>query len=134
VRAGLLFGAGEERSLFERAPRARSIDADVLVSLTYLPDFANRCLDLAVDGASGFWHLAHEGARTMAEWRALGAELGGAPRAADPAMTSPPGRAVLQRGLRSTRWSPLPSVESALERYLRDSPMRPPAAAVASGF
>jgi dTDP-4-dehydrorhamnose reductase len=41
--------------------------ADVVVSPTYVPDLVHAALDLLIDGESGLWHLANEGAVTWAE-------------------------------------------------------------------
>jgi dTDP-4-dehydrorhamnose reductase len=40
---------------------------DMAVSPTYVPDLVHACLDLAIDGESGIWHLANVGTLTWAE-------------------------------------------------------------------
>ncbi len=51
--------------------------ADVVVSPTYVPALAHAVLDLVVDGASGVWHLANQGAFTWAEFARRVAEAAG---------------------------------------------------------
>ena len=43
---------------------------DAWVSPTYVPDLVNVSLDLLMDGESGVWHLANQGATTWADSRA----------------------------------------------------------------
>ncbi len=42
--------------------------SDLVVSPTYTPDLVNGVLDLLVDGETGVWHLANEGALSWAEF------------------------------------------------------------------
>ena len=104
---------GAERAL--AAGRAVEAGHDV-VSPTYVPDLVHEVLDLLIDGGTGLWHLANPGAIS---WRDLAA------RAA---------RRRLRRGLvtrhrtrsRSTRAASergvlLPPLDSALDRFFRDS-------------
>ncbi|HEX5872146.1 MAG TPA: sugar nucleotide-binding protein, partial [Longimicrobium sp.] len=50
---------------------------DATVSPTYVPDLANACLDLLIDGERGIWHLATPGAITWAELARRAAGLAG---------------------------------------------------------
>jgi dTDP-4-dehydrorhamnose reductase len=50
---------------------------DATVSPTYVPDLANACLDLLIDGERGIWHLANPGAITWADLARREAELAG---------------------------------------------------------
>ncbi len=50
---------------------------DVIVSPTYVPDLANACLDLLIDGESGLWHLANKGAVSWVDLARQGAAIAG---------------------------------------------------------
>jgi dTDP-4-dehydrorhamnose reductase len=51
--------------------------ADVTMSATYIPDLVHACLDLAIDGDRGVWHLANLGETTWAELARSAAALAG---------------------------------------------------------
>jgi dTDP-4-dehydrorhamnose reductase len=94
---------------------------DWIVSPTYVPDLAHRCLDLLIDSESGLWHLANEGALSWAEFARLGAEA----RGINPhRIVNCPGRELGLRARRppysalgSLRGSMLPPVDDAIQRY-----------------
>jgi dTDP-4-dehydrorhamnose reductase len=48
-----------------------------VVSPTYVPDLVHACLDLLVDGETGLWHLASDGAVSWAEFARRAAEAAG---------------------------------------------------------
>jgi dTDP-4-dehydrorhamnose reductase len=111
--------------------------SDVVVSPTYVPDLVDTVLDLAIDGESGLWHLASDGALT---WEELARE---AARAADINADRLVGVSLDDLGLAAERphYSALTSeraalmapVDDALARYARGRPWeRTPLAAVAS--
>jgi dTDP-4-dehydrorhamnose reductase len=50
---------------------------DVTISPTYVPDLVHACLDLAIDGATGTWHLANLGAITWAAFARAAARTAG---------------------------------------------------------
>ena len=95
--------------------------ADLVVSPTYVPDLVDACLDLAIDGERGVWHLANIGAMTWAELGRAAARLGGF------AESTVVGVAMHHLGLRaprpaysalgSARGQLLPHVDHALGRY-----------------
>jgi dTDP-4-dehydrorhamnose reductase len=92
------------------------------VSPTYVPDLVNASLDLLIDGASGLWHLANEGATSWAEFARLSANLRGYDAArVVPVASSSLGFAAPRpaySALASERGSGLmPPLEAALERY-----------------
>jgi dTDP-4-dehydrorhamnose reductase len=129
VRAGSFFGPWDGRNTVTRAIEAVQAGghfaaaADVTLSPSYLPDVADAVLDLLIDGETGLWHLANDGAATWADIarEAVGgagldgkrvlavphAELGW--RAPRPARSA----------LRSTRAALMPGLETALGAYLR---------------
>lgn len=130
VRSGPFFGPWDERNPAARAIRAAAAGetvtaaADVTVSPTYLPDLVNVALDLLIDGERGLWHLANPGAVTWAEFlRAAvrGAGLDEAAVVAKPAaglgwIAPRPACSVLA----TSRGAGLPSLDSALGRFLAD--------------
>jgi dTDP-4-dehydrorhamnose reductase len=98
---------------------------DTVVSPTYVPDLVNACLDLLIDEESGVWHLANSGALTWAELAARAVDLAGADAAhLRPCPSEALGfkaRRPAFSALASARTPLLPSVESALERYIRNA-------------
>jgi dTDP-4-dehydrorhamnose reductase len=50
---------------------------DMIISPTYVPDLVNASLDLLIDGATGLWHLANQGATTWAEFARHAASMRG---------------------------------------------------------
>ncbi|HEX2555907.1 MAG TPA: family 1 glycosylhydrolase [Microvirga sp.] len=90
-----------------------------VVSPTYVPDLVHGVLDLLIDGGAGLWHLANPGAIA---WRDFGAAM--AERAGfDPARVVGPDAEEPARiaALTSERGLLLPPLESAMERFFRDS-------------
>jgi dTDP-4-dehydrorhamnose reductase len=131
VRTSAFFGPWDEYNfatilLRTIASGRRFVAAsDSVVSPTYVPDLVHACLDLLIDGESGIWHLANEGALTWAEFaRSIARGAGfdanliearptrllrlAAPRPRNSALTSERGRL-------------LPPLETAVARYLRES-------------
>jgi dTDP-4-dehydrorhamnose reductase len=53
--------------------------SDLVVSPTYVPDLVNAMLDLAIDGETGLWHLANEGAVTWTQFGVMIAQAFGYP-------------------------------------------------------
>jgi dTDP-4-dehydrorhamnose reductase len=89
-----------------------------LVSPTYVPDLAHVAFDLLIDGAYGLWHLTNPGALSRHGFIRRVAETAGL----DPAAVAPlPGDAALNRALTSERGVLLPPLDSAIDRYLRES-------------
>lgn len=98
--------------------------SDAVVSPTYVPDLVNQTLDLLIDGESGLWHLANHGAIAWADLAREVAILAGVdpqPLQARPVkelnwVAPRPVYSVLS----SERGILLPSLEGAIDRYLRD--------------
>jgi dTDP-4-dehydrorhamnose reductase len=95
---------------------------DMTVSPTYVPDLVNVTLDLLIDGPSGIWHLANDGATSWADFARAAAHT----RGYDPALVQ--GVAAASLGLIAPRptYSALasergpglmPPLEAAIERY-----------------
>jgi dTDP-4-dehydrorhamnose reductase len=74
IRTSAFFGPWDEFNFLRIA--LRSLVArenfmaadDSLISPTYTPDLVNACLDILIDGETGLWHLAQQGAVTWAEF------------------------------------------------------------------
>lgn len=97
---------------------------DARVSPTYVPDLINACLDLAIDGEAGLWHLSNAGDMSWAELARAAATLAGVGHEQIEAV---PASAMEWRAPRprysalgTRRGAILPTVEDALTRYMRD--------------
>jgi dTDP-4-dehydrorhamnose reductase len=133
VRTSAFFGPWDEYNFVTVALRniaaRRSFRAanDSIVSPTYVPDLVHASLDLLIDNEDGIWHLTNTEALDWASFARRAAQMAGlnpglieshptssldlaAPRPSYSALTS-------ERGLL------LPSLDSALARYLRDCEM-----------
>jgi dTDP-4-dehydrorhamnose reductase len=83
-----------------------------------VPDLAHAVLDLLVDGERGLWHVANPGAIAWSALAREAARLGGY----DPGLVRETGDApALDTALTSERGVLLPPLESALDRFFRDS-------------
>ncbi|HEX2208869.1 MAG TPA: SDR family oxidoreductase [Longimicrobium sp.] len=130
VRTAAFFGPWDEHNFVHAALReleaGRPFAAadDATVSPTYVPDLANACLDLLIDGERGIWHLATPGAVTWAELARRTAELAGVDaRLLQPRATRDFGFAAprpLYTALASERGWPMPPLEDALARFVRE--------------
>jgi dTDP-4-dehydrorhamnose reductase len=128
VRTSAFFGPWDEYNFvtmtLRRLAGGNRVTAadDMTVSPTYVPDLVNASLDLVIDGASGLWHLANEGATSWADLARHSANL----RGYDAELIVPVASASLglaaarpaYSALASERGSGLmPPLEAALERY-----------------
>jgi dTDP-4-dehydrorhamnose reductase len=97
---------------------------DLLISPTYVPDLVNTALDLLLDEERGIWHLTNHGTCTWAELARQAVGGAGLDTAGIvPRPVASFGWAAVRPGfsaLRSQQGILLPSVESALQRYLVD--------------
>ena len=97
---------------------------DIVASPTYVPDLVRVALDLLVDGASGIWHLANDGAVTVLEFlRRVAAECGVQTRGLLPCPSSALGIAAQRPEysvLGSERAQLMPSLDDAIARYARE--------------
>jgi dTDP-4-dehydrorhamnose reductase len=142
IRTSAFFGPWDQHNFLTVALRSiaagRTFGAadDATVSPTYLPDLADACLDLLIDGEQGIWHLVNSGAATWAELARRAAELAGLNAAlveGRPMETF--GLAALRprnSALVSGRGTLLPSLDHALRRYIHEAGygQAPPVAAV----
>ncbi|HYP16777.1 MAG TPA: SDR family oxidoreductase, partial [Opitutus sp.] len=126
VRAGATFGPWDSDNFVSMTLRQledTTVQAadDTVFSPTYIPDLINTTLDLLIDGETGLWHLANQGALTWAELARQLAQQSGLPtdRVVPVPMEALGFRATRPRfsALASARGTLLPSLERALERY-----------------
>ena len=130
VRTGALFGPWNAcnfvtsalTALAEGRPFVAANDATV--SPTYVPDLVHACLDLLIDGASGVWHLANQGAVTWEELARVAAQRAGVATATLEDCSTRALRLTARRPLYTPlgteRGQILQPLEDALECYLRD--------------
>ena len=83
IRTSAFFGPWDEHNFVAQALRSvrgglrfRAVD-DIVVSPTYVPDLVHATLDLLIDGESGIWHLANDGAATWFDFAREAAEMCG---------------------------------------------------------
>jgi dTDP-4-dehydrorhamnose reductase len=124
VRTSAFFGPWDRANFVWSVLNALSGGNEVeagsdVVSPTYVPDLAHAALDLLIDGAAGLWHLANPGEVSWRDLARRAAQLGGFDADAVTAMPGDP--AALNTALTSERGILLPPLESALERFFRDS-------------
>jgi dTDP-4-dehydrorhamnose reductase len=130
IRTSAFFGPWDEANFVTQTLRALAMGetveaaSDAIVSPTYVPDLVHAALDLLIDEEQGLWHLASQGAVTWAELARTAARL------ADIRTGRVEGRATADLGLAAPRplysalasrrgWI-MPTLEDALERFLRD--------------
>ncbi len=127
VRAGPWFGPWDDHNLVAAAlgelaaGRIVRVARAHTVTPTYLPDLVHACLDLAIDGERGAWHLANTGATTLAELARDVARAGGHghERVVEVAPDQLGWVAPRPRygALGSARGALLPGLDDALRRY-----------------
>lgn len=107
-----------------RAGRSFRAASDLTVSPTYLPDLVNASLDLMIDGAEGIWHLANQGCTTWAAFAAAAARQLGISEelidACDSSALALPARRPHYSVLGSAHGLLLPTLDDAIERFVRD--------------
>lgn len=129
VRTSAFFGPWDEHNFVAQCLRELALGrtvraaADTTVSPTYVPDLVHACLDLAIDGEAGVWHLANVGATT---WEALARSVARLHDYPDERVVGVPSSALSLRAPRpafsalgSARGLLLPGLEDALGRYHR---------------
>jgi dTDP-4-dehydrorhamnose reductase len=129
VRTSAFFGPWDEHNFVAQtlrelaAGRTVRAAADTTVSATYVPDLVHACLDLAIDGESGIWHLANAGATTWAALARAAARLHGHDE--DRVISVPIEQLALRArrpafsALGSARGMLLPHLDDALGRHHR---------------
>ena len=130
IRTSAFFGPWDEYNFVTIALRelaaGNSFVAadDAIVSPTYVPDLVNASLDLLIDGEFGVWHLANQSEITWVDLARLAAKQSGVnashiePRPQqDLGLVAP---RPTYSALSSERGVLLPTLDDALDRYLRD--------------
>lgn len=130
VRTSAFFSAWDSHNFVHHALAATRAGQpfmaadDLLISPTYVPDLVNTSLDLLLDEEHGIWHLTNHGTCTWAELARQAVGAAGLDTASIvPRPVASFGWAAVRPGfsaLRSQQGILLPSVESALHRYLAD--------------
>ena len=137
VRTSAFFGPWDEWNFVTIALRTLAAGEefaaadDAVVSPTYVPELVDTTLDLLIDGETGIWHLANEGALTWAELARLAATLtgldadlvAGVPTAELGFAAERP----LFSALDSERGRLLRPLDEALERYVEERELLEPA-------
>lgn len=130
VRTSAFFGPWDQWNFVYQTLRSVSngeafhAATDQVVSPTYVPDLVNAALDLLIDGANGVWHLANRGDANWFDLAKCAARAAGLePDLIQPSSGKDLGW-VAQRPaysvLSSSRGYLMPSVEDALERFVRE--------------
>jgi len=122
VRTSAFFGPWDEYNFVHRTIVSLSehhritLDANTVVSPTYLPDLADAVLDLLVDGEHGIWHLSNLGSGS---WYELGRQV--AERAGCRSSLIQPGHGEPRNtALTSRRGRLMPTFEDALDRFFKE--------------
>jgi dTDP-4-dehydrorhamnose reductase len=129
VRTSAFFGPWDECNFLKRTlndlrlKRRVDVAGDLIVSPTYVPDLGNVSLDLLIDGESGKWHLANQGAVSWADFARRGAALAGLDQElVNPRCSDSFGFAAKRpkySALGSERALLLDPLETALEKYFQ---------------
>ena len=127
VRTSSFFGPGSSNDIAAALRAMRdgqpfAAPSDLTITPTYVPDLVSVCLDLLIDQESGIWHLTNGDPVTWADLTLRVAELA----RLDASKFEPRHSSYLQftaprpaySALASERSSLMPSLASALERYL----------------
>lgn len=134
IRTSAFFGPWDEHNFLYHALKSLAREetftaaTDALISPTYVPDLVHTTLNLMLDGEKGIWHLANQGQTTWAEFAQRAAEI-----LQLPTLTLERKKVVdfnfsAQRPaytvLGSARGSIMPTLEDALQRFVRESEKR----------
>jgi dTDP-4-dehydrorhamnose reductase len=124
VRTSAFFGPWDTYNFVHMTLRAlkegRRVEASdaVMVSPTYVPDLVHAALDLLIDRSAGVWHLANQG---VISWHELAARAASEAGVDSSNLVRAGGGQASATALSSERGLLLPTLEGALQRYIRDS-------------
>ncbi len=124
VRTSAFFGPWDRYnfvwSVLNTLSSGKTVEAGAdVVSPTYVPDLVHGVFDLLIDGGTGLWHLANTGETS---WRDFGADMAGRAGFDRRRVVAPaPAEGALNTALTSERGLLLPPLESAMDRFFRDS-------------
>jgi len=122
VRTSAFFGPWDQsnfvwsvlNALAAGRPHAASLD---IVSPTYVPDLVHETLNLAIDGATGIWHLTN---RDETSWFELACSMARRVGYDESLITHRQNTSPRRTALTSERGILLPTLESAIDRFFRD--------------
>ncbi len=130
IRTAAFFGPWDEFNFLRIALRSLAMGKtfmaadDNLISPTYIPDLVNASLDILIDGETGLWHLAQQGAVTWAEFARWAGRLVDLDSTLVIGCTTAelnlPARRPVFSVLGSERGMLLPSLEHSLIRFIDD--------------
>jgi dTDP-4-dehydrorhamnose reductase len=119
-----------------REGRQIVMPSDVVVSATYVPDLVNAVLDLAIDGASGTWHLVSSEGLT---WHELATLIATSAKVDTATVVAAPASRMEWAAIRpafsaltSARANLLPTFDSCLQRFIADSAGNEPVSRITS--
>ena len=123
VRSSAFFGPWDRSnfvwSVLKALAQGDPIEAGIdIVSPTYVPDLVHAALDLLIDGAAGVWHLANGGETSWRDLAVMAAERAGLDGGLVAEASDGP---ALNTALATERGMVMPSLDSAVDRFFRDS-------------
>lgn len=124
VRTSAFFGPWDRYSFAHAVLRDLAAGLQVeasdalLVSPTYVPDLAHAALDLLIDGATGIWHLANQGAIS---WHELASRVALEARLDTATLIRAGDDGKRFTALSSERGLILPTLDSAIQRFVCES-------------
>jgi dTDP-4-dehydrorhamnose reductase len=124
IRTSAFFGPWDSYNFVHQtlrdlaAGRKVELSDALLVSPTYVPDLAHAALDLLIDGESGVWHLANQG---VISWHELASRAAREAGLDTVSLVKLDGDHKRVTALSSERGLILPSLENAIQRYIRES-------------
>jgi dTDP-4-dehydrorhamnose reductase len=132
IRTSAFFGPWDDANFVTQTLSALAAretvraSAEHTVSPTYVPDLVNATLDLLMDGETGLWHLANQGAVSWYDWAVALGQITGIEGASILRATGPALGWVARRptmsALASERGTLLPRWEDAVDRYIAAAP------------
>lgn len=129
IRTSAFFGPWDDHNFVTRCLRTLAAGGCVhasadTVSPTYVPDLVTATMDLLIDEESGIWHLANAGETTWRQLAKRAAERAGLDSSAVTAASARRLGQIARRPhyspLSSARGAIMPSLEDALDRYVRE--------------
>jgi dTDP-4-dehydrorhamnose reductase len=121
IRTGDLFGPGDRNRVLTGLKEVQrgnqlSLNAAPVLSPTHTADLIHATLDLLIDGETGVWHLSNSG---QSSWFDLARRAANYFGFNETLIVPQDGPATMQALMSERAW-PLPSLENAFDRYLRD--------------
>jgi dTDP-4-dehydrorhamnose reductase len=134
IRTSSFFGPWDEYNFITGSLRLLAAESeiqaahDMIITPTYVPDLAHATLDLLLDGEKGIIHLTNKGEVSWADFAKLAVESAKLNLNLDTTLIqerswkdlSFRAKRPLNSALSSERFTILPSLENAMERYFKD--------------